>query len=56
MPVAAVLVAISTRLGMGVLSYGYLKVVTVFTLTVIVASLSWKFFESPLIRLRGQLS
>jgi peptidoglycan/LPS O-acetylase OafA/YrhL len=51
-PIAVVLVPISAALGIGALGHGYLKVVTVFTLTVALASLSWQFFESPLLRLK----
>jgi peptidoglycan/LPS O-acetylase OafA/YrhL len=54
-PIAAVLVPISAALGVGALGYGYLKVVTVFILTVILASLSWQFFESPLLHLKDRL-
>jgi len=50
-PIAVVLVAISATLG-----HGYLKVVTVFILTVILASFSWHFFESPMLRLKERLS
>jgi peptidoglycan/LPS O-acetylase OafA/YrhL len=54
-PVAAVLVPISAALGVGALGRGYLKVVMVYILTVILASLSWQFFESPLLRLKDRL-
>jgi peptidoglycan/LPS O-acetylase OafA/YrhL len=54
-PVAAVLMPISAALGMKALSQGYLRVVSVFVLTVVVASLSWRFFESPLLRLKEKL-
>jgi len=54
-PVAVVLVAISAPLGAGALGHGYLKVVTVFILTVILASFSWHFFESPLVGLKERL-
>jgi peptidoglycan/LPS O-acetylase OafA/YrhL len=54
-PVAAVLVPISAALGVGALGHGYLKVVMVYILTVILASLSWQFFESPLLRLKERL-
>jgi peptidoglycan/LPS O-acetylase OafA/YrhL len=56
MPIAAVLVPVSAALGLGALGHGYWKVVTVFTLTVGLASLSWRFFESPLLRLKERLS
>jgi peptidoglycan/LPS O-acetylase OafA/YrhL len=55
-PVAAVLVPISAAFGVGALGQGYLKVVSVFILTVILASLSWHFFESPMLRLKERLS
>jgi len=55
LPVGAFLVPFSAALGMRALGYGYLKVVTVFVLTVILASLSWRFFESPLARLKDRL-
>jgi peptidoglycan/LPS O-acetylase OafA/YrhL len=55
LPIAAALVPISAALGVRELGYGYLKVVTVFILTVILASLSWHFFESPLLRLKDRL-
>jgi peptidoglycan/LPS O-acetylase OafA/YrhL len=54
-PIAFVLMPISAALGVKALSRGYLRVVTVFTLTVILASLSWRFFESPLLRLKERL-
>jgi peptidoglycan/LPS O-acetylase OafA/YrhL len=54
-PIAAVLMPISAALGMKALSQGYLRVVSVFVLTVVVASLSWRFFESPLLRLKEKL-
>jgi peptidoglycan/LPS O-acetylase OafA/YrhL len=54
-PIAAALVPISAALGMKALSQGYLRVVSVFVLTVVVASLSWRFFESPLLRLKENL-
>lgn len=37
------------------LNHGYLRVVSVSVLTVVVASLSWRFFESPLLRLKEKL-
>jgi peptidoglycan/LPS O-acetylase OafA/YrhL len=55
-PIGGFLVPISAALGVEALGHGYLKVVTVFILTVIFASLSWQFFESPLLRLRVRLS
>jgi peptidoglycan/LPS O-acetylase OafA/YrhL len=55
LPIAAALVPISAALGMKALSQGYLRVVSVFVLTVVVASLSWRFFESPLLRLKERL-
>jgi peptidoglycan/LPS O-acetylase OafA/YrhL len=55
MPIAAVLVPISAALGVGALGHGYLKVVTVFVLTVALASLSWRYFESPLLRLKDRM-
>jgi peptidoglycan/LPS O-acetylase OafA/YrhL len=55
-PIGAALVPISAALGVGALGHGYLKVVTVFMLTVILASLSWRFFEGPLFRLKERLS
>jgi peptidoglycan/LPS O-acetylase OafA/YrhL len=54
-PIAAVLVPISAALGVGALGQGYLKVATVFILTVAVASLSWQFFESPMLRMKERL-
>ena len=54
-PVGAALVPISAALGMKALSQGHLRVVSVFVLTVVVASLSWRFFESPLLRLKEKL-
>jgi peptidoglycan/LPS O-acetylase OafA/YrhL len=54
-PIAVALVPISAALGMKALSQGHLRVVSVFVLTVIVASLSWRFFESPLLRLKEKL-
>jgi peptidoglycan/LPS O-acetylase OafA/YrhL len=54
-PVAAALVPISVALGLKALSQGYLKVVMTLTLTIILASLSWSFFESPLLRLKDRL-
>jgi peptidoglycan/LPS O-acetylase OafA/YrhL len=55
MPIAGVLLPISAALGVGALAHGYLKVVTVFVLTVGLASLSWRFFESPLLGLKDRL-
>jgi peptidoglycan/LPS O-acetylase OafA/YrhL len=55
LPIAAALVPISAALGVPALGYGYLKVATVFILTVIFASLSWRFFEGPLLRLKDRL-
>jgi peptidoglycan/LPS O-acetylase OafA/YrhL len=54
-PIGAFLVPVSAALGVGALGHGYLKVVTVFILTVILASLSWQFFESPLLNLKERL-
>jgi peptidoglycan/LPS O-acetylase OafA/YrhL len=54
-PIDAALVPISAAVGMKALSQGYLRVVSVFVLTVVVASLSWRFFESPLLRLKEKL-
>jgi peptidoglycan/LPS O-acetylase OafA/YrhL len=54
MPIAAVLVSLSAAIGFGALGRGYSKVAIVFILTVILASLSWKFFEYPLLRLRDR--
>lgn len=56
MLIAAVLVSASAALGLGALGHGYWKVVIVFALTVGLASLSWRFFERPLLRLKERLS
>lgn len=55
-PIGTALVPISVALGIGALGHGYLKVVTVFMLTIILSSLSWRFFEGPLCRLKERLS
>jgi peptidoglycan/LPS O-acetylase OafA/YrhL len=55
-PIGGFLVPISAALGVGALGHGYLKVATVFVLTVVFASLSWRFLESPLLSLRTRLS
>jgi peptidoglycan/LPS O-acetylase OafA/YrhL len=54
-PILAALVPISTAIGMRWLSQGYWRVVSVFVLTLVLASLSWRFFESPLLRLKERL-
>jgi peptidoglycan/LPS O-acetylase OafA/YrhL len=54
-PIAAILVPVSAAIGLKALGHGYLKVVTVFVLTLATASLSWSFFESPLLRLKDRL-
>jgi peptidoglycan/LPS O-acetylase OafA/YrhL len=53
--ILAALVPISGALRMKGLSQGYLGVVSVFVLTLIFASLSWRFVESPLLRLKEKL-
>jgi peptidoglycan/LPS O-acetylase OafA/YrhL len=55
-PLAGVLIPVCAAMGLGALTRGYLKVVTVFTLTVILSSLSWILFESPLMRLKERLT
>jgi peptidoglycan/LPS O-acetylase OafA/YrhL len=54
-PVAAALVPISAVLGFGALGRGYLRMVAVFVLTLALASLSWRFFEGPLLQLKERL-
>lgn len=55
-PIGAALVAVSARSGIRVLGQGYGKVAADLVLTAICASLSWRFFESPLLRLKDRLS
>jgi peptidoglycan/LPS O-acetylase OafA/YrhL len=55
LPIGAVLGPVSLALGVGALGRGYFKVVTVFVLTLALASLSWHFFENPLLRLKERL-
>jgi peptidoglycan/LPS O-acetylase OafA/YrhL len=54
-PVFALLVPISEAIRMEWLSQGYWKVVSVFVLILVFASLSWRFCESPLLRLKERL-
>ncbi len=41
---------------MPALGQGHLKIVTVFIATVLTASISWQFFEKPILGLRGKLA
>lgn len=55
-PVARALAALPVALGGGVLASGYPKVVAVLVGTVFCASLSWRYFESPILRLKDRFS
>lgn len=55
-PIAAVVTAVSAALGIKALGQGHTKVIVVYALTLIGASLSWRFFESPILRLKDRLS
>ena len=55
MPIAGVLVPVSAALGVGALGQGYWKVVSVYILTIALASLSWRFFEQPILALKDRL-
>jgi peptidoglycan/LPS O-acetylase OafA/YrhL len=54
-PVSRALDRLSARPGMSALNHGYSRVVVVFSLTVIFASLSWRFIENPILRLKERL-
>jgi peptidoglycan/LPS O-acetylase OafA/YrhL len=55
LPIAQALGPVSRALGVRGLSSGYPRVAAVFSLTVIVSYLSWRFFESPVLRLKERL-
>lgn len=56
-PVAIVLMALATRFNLTYLFYEhYLRVAVVYCVTIIVSSLSWRFIERPLLRLRERLA
>ena len=56
LPIAVIVTSISSAWGIGWLGQGFAKLGCVFVLTVAVASLSWHFFESPLLRMKDRLS
>lgn len=55
-PVAALLIPVCASFGLRALTQGHLKVLTVFIVTVTLSSLSWRFFESPLLRLKERVT
>jgi peptidoglycan/LPS O-acetylase OafA/YrhL len=54
-PVMAVLIEVADRLEWKVLSDGFLKFPVVYALTLCCATLSWRYFESPVLGLREKL-
>jgi peptidoglycan/LPS O-acetylase OafA/YrhL len=56
MPVAAFLIPVCGAFGLQALTQGHLKVLTVFIVTITLSSLSWRFVESPLLRLKERVT
>lgn len=54
-PVAVALVYASGALGVGWLGQGHARVWTVLVMTVLVSTISWFYFESPMLRLKERL-
>jgi peptidoglycan/LPS O-acetylase OafA/YrhL len=55
-PMAGVLAAVSTALGVTALSHGFPRLIAVCAMTLACASLSWWYMESPLLRLKDRFS
>ena len=55
-PLAAAIVAAAGAVGADSLRQGYLKVIAVYVVTIACASLSWRYFEAPILNLKHRLS
>lgn len=55
MPVAAGLIVVFRKAGVDILSHGYFKFVTTYVATILISSLSWRFLESPLLKMKDRL-